>query len=159
MFKQFSAAITVLLASGIAHAQDRSRPQPAPQPSALAECVHIEEGERRLACYDRIARREAPAPAPQQAPAGDLAQWSGNGMTTTRPFRADGPWELKWEASGNIFQVFLYRAGEVHGQAMPNIVANQMGSGPGSSYVPRGGEYYLVVNAMGRWNMRATRVE
>lgn len=41
---------------------------------------------------------------------------------------------------------------------MPNIVANQ-GRGTGSSFMPRPGEYYLMVNAIGRWNIRAVRVQ
>jgi hypothetical protein len=159
VFRKLLMGVILAVFPTTGHAQDRSRPQPAAQPSALSECVRIDNAEQRLACYDRVARRDAAQPNTPAAASGIEAQWSGNGLTTTRPFRVSGPWELQWDSAGNFFQVFLYRAGEVHGQAIPNIVANQPGSGSGSSYVPQSGEFYLVVNAIGRWSARAVRVQ
>lgn len=85
-----------------------------------------------------------------QADASGAVEFTGNGAVNTRPFSMDGPWEIQWEADGDIFQVFLHTAdGEI-----VDVAANQMGSGSGTSFQPRGGEYYLQVNAIGDWTVR-----
>ena len=84
-----------------------------------------------------------------------IAKYSGNGMKTTRPFKTDGSWEVQWDASGQVFQIYLYdKSGEMVG-----ILANQQGSGTGSSYQPKEGEYYLKVNAMGSWNIKIVNID
>lgn len=78
-----------------------------------------------------------------------IAKFSGNGGKNTRPFSPSGPWEIKWDASGDIFQLYLYsKDGDMLG-----VPANQQGSGKGSSYQPKGGNYYLQVNAIGKWEI------
>jgi len=81
--------------------------------------------------------------------------FTGSGGKNTRPFKTTGPWEIQWHADGDIFQLFLYSAsGEMVG-----VPANQQGSGDGSSYQPKKGNYYLQVNAIGNWSIRIVPVK
>lgn len=57
-----------------------------------------------------------------------------------------------------LFQVMLYHKGDATGEAMPNIIANQTNAGRGNSYVDKGGDYYLVVNALGPWKAKAVLI-
>jgi hypothetical protein len=78
-----------------------------------------------------------------------IAVFDGNGGKTTRPFKTAGPWEIKWDAKGDLFQLYLYsKTGEILG-----VPANQLGSGKGDSYQAKAGEYYLQVNALGTWKI------
>lgn len=70
-------------------------------------------------------------------------------MTTTRPFHADGPWELRWDAGG-FFQATLEKVG-----GEEDTVANQLQPGQGSSYVPTAGDYYVKFVAMSHWTAKA----
>lgn len=89
-----------------------------------------------------IASRPAVADTP--------IEFTGSGGANTRPFETDGPWELQWSSDGDIFQVFLHTGdGD-----LVDVAANQSGPGPGASYQPRGGRYYLQVNALGPWTVR-----
>lgn len=82
-------------------------------------------------------------------------EFSGNGKLNTRPFNVEGPWEVQWTASGDIFQIYLHtQSGNLVG-----VAANQMGSGSGASYQPNGGNYYLQVNAVGEWVIRIVPVD
>ena len=79
----------------------------------------------------------------------NVASYSGNGAKNTRPFSVDGDWEIRWDANGEIFQLYLYSSdGELVG-----VAANQSGSGKGSCYQPNPGRYYLQVNALGNWTI------
>lgn len=78
----------------------------------------------------------------------------GNGTRNTRPFVASGPWEVQWDASGDIFQVFIQ---DGRGNLV-DVAANQLGPGRGASYQPRSGTYYLQVNAMGAWTLQVVPV-
>lgn len=83
----------------------------------------------------------------------EIARFSGNGMRNTEPFTAPDGWELHWNARGAIFQVYLYSAsGE-----MLDVIANQDKPGEGSSYVAKGGTYYLEVNALGSWTVSVVK--
>jgi hypothetical protein len=80
----------------------------------------------------------------------DGASYSGSGAQNTRPFTVDGPWEVHWNAAAGIFQIYLYN---LRGELI-DVAANQMGSGAGSSFQPKGGTYYLQVNATGNWKIK-----
>ena len=55
---------------------------------------------------------------------------------------------------GDIFQIFLHTAkGDMEG-----LAANQQGSGKGSSYQAKGGQYYLQVNAIGSWDIHVVQI-
>ena len=85
-----------------------------------------------------------------EATSSEIATFSGSGGRNTRPFMTNGPWEIQWDAKGDIFQLFLYTAnGDTVG-----IPANQQGSGKGTSFQPKAGKYYLQVNAIGNWSMK-----
>ena len=86
-----------------------------------------------------------------QADEKTIAQWSGVGMQATRPFHLDGPGELQWQMSGDLFQAMMYKIGN---DKMPDIVANQIEAGLGTYYIPNGGDYYIKFNAMGKWSAR-----
>lgn len=82
-----------------------------------------------------------------------VQEFSGSGGTNTRPFTVQDHWEIQWEAAGSVFQVYLFNgAGEMQG-----VAANQQGSGTGSSFQPKGGDYYLQVNAIGAWEVRVAQ--
>ncbi len=84
----------------------------------------------------------------------EIATFSGSGGKNTRPFTTTGPWEIQWDAKGNIFQLFLYTA---NGD-MAGVPANQQGSGKGTSFQPKAGKYYLQVNAIGTWSIKIVPV-
>jgi len=91
---------------------------------------------------------------PVKEDANPVVSLSGNGMKNTRPFTVDKGWELQWDSTGQMFQVFLYSSdGELAG-----VLANQMGSGSGSSYEAKGGTFYLQINAIGQWNIRVVQI-
>jgi len=84
----------------------------------------------------------------------EIVTFSGSGGKNTRPFMTTGPWEIQWDAKGDIFQLFLYTAnGDIKG-----VPANQQGSGKGTSFQPKAGKYYLQVNAIGTWSIKIVSV-
>jgi len=84
-----------------------------------------------------------------------VKEFSGSGGKNTRPFTEEDGWEVQWDAKGDIFQLFLYAA---NGD-MAGIPANQQGSGKGSSYQAKGGQYYLQVNAIGNWAIKVVQTD
>jgi hypothetical protein len=99
--------------------------------------------------------QSSPSANQQNQSNGAIASFSGSGAKTTRPITADGSWELRWNAEGQIFQVYLYS----ENGSMEGVLANQSGSGRGSSYHPQGGSYYFQVNAMGDWSMEVVEAK
>src|SRR5690606_36003095 len=85
---------------------------------------------------------------------GTLAEYSGNGSSNTRPFSAPSGWEVQWNATGDIFQVYVF---DMEGDLV-EVAANQMGPGSGASFIAREGTYYLQVNAMGSWALRVVQL-
>jgi len=83
-----------------------------------------------------------------------VKEFSGSGGKNTRPFTVKDGWEIQWDAKGDIFQLFLYTA---NGD-MVGVPANQQGSGKGSSYQAKGGQYYLQVNAIGNWAIKVVQI-
>ena len=79
-----------------------------------------------------------------------IVKHSGSGMKTTRPFKTEGPWEIQWNAQGDIFQIYLYN----ESGNLVDVAANQMGAGEGSFYSPKKGSFYIEVNAMGKWELK-----
>lgn len=86
----------------------------------------------------------------EQSGSSAVTTFSGSGGKNTRPFEVDGRWEIQWDAEGSIFQLYLYSADG----SLLGVPANQQGPGRGSSFQPRGGRYYLQVNAIGAWEIR-----
>ena len=84
-----------------------------------------------------------------------IATFSGSGIKNTRPFKVSGPWEIQWNAQGDIFQLYLHSSSG----KMMDITASQIGPGEGSSYQAQPGKYYLKVNAVGDWSISIVHVE
>lgn len=84
-----------------------------------------------------------------------VATFSGSGSKNTRPFSVPAGWEIQWDATGDIFQLYLYKADG----SLAGVPANQLGSGKGSSYQANAGKYYLQVNALGKWSMKIVKLE
>jgi hypothetical protein len=84
-----------------------------------------------------------------------IKEFSGKGHHITRPFSVPNGWEIQWEAMGRLLQVYVNKTnGELDG-----IAANQQGPGIGSSYQPKGGSYYLEMNAFGEWKVTVVKVQ
>jgi hypothetical protein len=84
-----------------------------------------------------------------------IQTFSGSGGRNTRPFTVKDNWEIQWDTRGDLFQLFLYR---VNGES-EGIPANQQGTGKGASYEPKGGQYYLKVNATtGNWTIKIVQI-
>jgi hypothetical protein len=151
-------AALMLIASGgsrSAYSEDTSPTGDAPLEGKISACFHLKDNQKRLDCYDTSIQHEVDKYKAHQ----DVVrqEWQGNGLQTTRPFNMPGSWEFQWDSKG-FFQVMLYHKGESSGETMPNIIANQTNSGRGNSYVDKGGDYYLVVNALGPWKARAVLI-
>ena len=83
-----------------------------------------------------------------------LQTFSGSGQSTTRPFRVDARWEIRWQASGDIFQIYVFEEnGTING-----VAANQQGAGSGQAFQPKGGSYYLQMNAIGAWTVTVVQL-
>jgi hypothetical protein len=91
----------------------------------------------------------AAAPAAEQpplaaCPANAIITAMGSGGATSRPFYADGPFEVQWSLTDAplTFMVWLNtKAGQ-----FKVLMANQMSSDPGSAYYQKSGDCYLTVN-------------
>ena len=59
-------------------------------------------------------------------------------------------WEIFWDASGDIFQLYLF---DINGNII-GIPTNQGNAGKGSSFQVAKGNFYLQVNAIGKWNLK-----
>lgn len=76
--------------------------------------------------------------------------WEGNGAKTTEPFKINGAmWRIKWKNSGLVLQVFLYRT---NGDLV-SIPVNTSEKGEDVSYVYEKGEFYVTINAVGKWRI------
>ena len=78
-----------------------------------------------------------------------IAEFSGNGGKNTNPFTVNEPWEITWDSSGSIFQLYLY---DMNG-GLIGVPANQTSSGKGSSFQVAKGKFYLQVNALDTWTI------
>ncbi len=92
----------------------------------------------------------AVSPVPVVAAEGQVIQQvSANGMRNLRPFTVKDRWEIQWESKGTLLTITIYKPDGTGG----DIAAMQNGPGRGSSYLPKGGEYYLQVSGVGEWTV------
>lgn len=78
-----------------------------------------------------------------------LQQASANGTRNLRPFTVKDGWELRWDTKSPMFTVMLHSTtGE-----LVDTLATQMQPGPGVTYYPKGGTYYLQIIASGDWTV------
>jgi len=82
-----------------------------------------------------------------------IDQWSGDSTLTTRPFHADGPWEIQWATASGPFVIELAKPG-----GRSDVIANQTHQASSSSLVPEGGDYYLKVIANSPWSIKLVSV-
>lgn len=78
---------------------------------------------------------------------------SSTGSKRTRPFTVEGSWELRWTTSGGILVVLHKRTGE-----LVDAIAQTQKAGPGASFHPTGGTYYLDITAAGDWTVSVVPV-
>ena len=147
-------------------AQPPAAPAPV-EPTPAPVAPQVEQKSPPAPVEPKVEQTEARPPAAPVEPATQsqavgeevtvvVAEYSGNGLQTTRPFTVDGPWEVQW-SSDEFIQIFLSNADQE--EAFPNIIANQIASGSGSAYQPRGGSYYLKVNAAGNWRIKVVAIK
>lgn len=122
----------------------------------LDEIADIENDIARLESYDQFVSslNIDSTDSSSSSTNAVIAQYSGNGTQNTRPFNVNNPWEIQWDANGQIFQVYLY---DGNGNLV-DVAANQMEAGKGSYYSPKTGSFYLQVNAMGDWKIKIVKV-
>ncbi len=90
---------------------------------------------------------QKPEPKPEWS---RIIGWEGNGAKTTEPFTIDGTmWRIEWENSGLLLQVFLYR---LNGDLV-SVPINTSEKGEDVSYVYEKGEFYITINATGKWRI------
>lgn len=77
----------------------------------------------------------------------------GAGSHTSRPFRVDGPWELKW-SSQSIMSIALR---DVNGTHVGHYMSTMSG-GTGSAYQPKGGVFYLEATGAGSWTLEVIAI-
>lgn len=119
-------------------------------PLDIGPCIRTENDEARLECFDRRIGAHV-ANAPRETV---IAEWSGVGLSSPRPFRASGPWEFQWRATG-FFQVTSQEIGTRWSQ----LLANQATEGDGASYVGKAGEFVVQINAMAPWTARVVLID
>jgi hypothetical protein len=85
-----------------------------------------------------------------------VAEFSGSGIASTRPFSVDGPWSVEWDTDSPMIGVFAWEAGDPD-SVYPGIIAMQNNSGPGSAYIDKGGRYYFKITCPGAWSLRVVR--
>lgn len=103
---------------------------------------------------DKAAIEEAEKVVTQTSRETLVTSFTGSGAQTTRPFTVSDRWEIQWDASGDLFQIYLYGArGDIVG-----VAANQLGPGSGRAFQPGAGSYYLQMNAMGNWTVRVVQL-
>lgn len=99
-----------------------------------------------------------PAEAQETMTDSAIARYEGSGISTLRPFTADGPWEATWSAEGDLFQMWTETEQPGVGR-VPLMLANQSPAGDGSSYQAKPGKFALTVNAIGDWEVVVRAVE
>ncbi len=86
---------------------------------------------------------------------GLIAKFEGSNIRNTKPFSANSPFEVKWDAKGEFFSIYLY---DENGTLI-NVLGNQNDPGEGSSYFAKSGKYYFSVSTLGDWSVKVVRAE
>jgi hypothetical protein len=79
-----------------------------------------------------------------------VTEFVGEGDETTDTFEVEDGWEMRWETTGESFQVELL---EVGGDSLGKVIDHK-GEGGGSAYPSAEGELELAVSAEGPWSVR-----
>ncbi|MBS0178506.1 MAG: hypothetical protein JSR20_07060 [Nitrospira sp.] len=100
-------------------------------------------------CLALVCALSSPASAEEV-----LQRESANGSRNLRPFTVKDGWELRWDAKGATFSVSLYK---LNGDPVDQL-ASQQKPGPGASFYPKGGTYYLSIIAGGDWTVSVVQL-
>lgn len=86
-----------------------------------------------------------------------VARFSSSGTKTTRPFSVSGSWEVRWDTSAKVFFLNGFEAGNPN-STYPSMITGPNAPSRGSSYIDRGGRYYLKIQSSGPWTVTVVRV-
>lgn len=82
----------------------------------------------------------------------EVAVYSGAGMSATRPFTVNGPWEAQF--SGVASFELMGATGE-----LLDVMGGDRSGRPGTYYSPKPGTYYLDISAFGPWRVRVVEIK
>ena len=78
---------------------------------------------------------------------------SANGKRNLQPFTVKDRWEVRWDAKDRL-SIWIHGMG---GDALEHA-ASQLKAGSGTSFQPKGGQYYLAVNGAGDWTITVVQL-
>jgi hypothetical protein len=97
-------------------------------------------------------------PAEEQPPPREeamLQNFEGSGNHSTRPFTVPDKWEVRWNFTGTGHNSLVINAAD--GRPV-DLAHNDIGPGNGVKFYPRGGEFFLEINASGPWTVEVWQV-
>ena len=103
---------------------------------ALQECRQLASDSLRLACYERLARDNAPP------------DYSGRLGFRTPVFTLDAPTRLRYRSQGVIFVLYVLND---RGEVLQNLHLG--GGGDGDYLIARPGRYSLQIDGSARWQI------
>ncbi len=87
-------------------------------------------------------------------PAQVLLKVSANGIRNLRPFTVKDKWEIQWDSKGELLTINIHTPdGTFFG-----VAGMQQGPGSGSSYQPKGGDFYLQIIGTGEWTITVVQL-
>lgn len=104
--------------------------------TALQTCRLQTDERRRLACFDDLARRNAPP------------RFAGKLGMRSEPFRLDRPHVLRFRSEGVIFVLYLL---DEKGDVVQNLHIG--GTGEDSYLIERAGTYSLQIDGSAEWRI------
>ena len=84
-----------------------------------------------------------------------------NGTRNLQPFTVKDNWEIRWDAIGTTFQVYvnsLSENPEGSFSKLPQAAAEQIGPGKGSSHQPKGGTFSLQITSDAEWTVMVVQL-
>ena len=103
---------------------------------ALQQCRKLADESLRLACYERLARDNAPA------------DYSGRLGFRTPVFTLDVPTRLRYRSQGVIFVLYVLNE---RGEVLQNLHLG--GAGDGDYLIAEPGRYSLQIDGSARWQI------
>ncbi len=103
---------------------------------ALQECRRVEAPSDRLACFDRVAQKNAPP------------RFAGKLGYKTKPFEIDKPHFLRFRSEGVIFVLYLL---DENGEVLQNLHIG--GGGEDTFLIDKPGTYSLQIDGSAAWKI------
>ena len=83
-----------------------------------------------------------------------VQQVSANGQRNLRPFTIKDKWEIQWDSKSSLLNITIFTSdGKIFDPG-----PMQQGPGKGSSFQPKGGDYYLGVSGTGEWTVTVVQL-